>query len=132
VLLRHAVAAEPEAPEEAESLAQVALFLLAWLRPVGALRFLVGELEAGAWALIARAGLRRMNWPGVRQALAAADQALVESGYAPRRPAYRRLLAAVRLAERRWRAMWPLDRGSLELLLRALDEAPPGQEGVDR
>ncbi len=120
------------APDEAENLALLALSIAARLDPTEAPSFLVGELKVHAWSLVALACRLRGDWRLVREALEAAEEAMVFEGYCLRRTGFRRALACLRLAERRVEAARAAAARAVDRLLGPLVERAAGGQGDER
>ncbi|MGH9362314.1 MAG: hypothetical protein ACRD2T_10395 [Thermoanaerobaculia bacterium] len=101
LLLERSNAAATEAPEEAESLALLALLMLDRLDPEEEPRQLLADLKVRAWGLVAHACWIAERWDATREALERAEEQLVEAGHGTRGLGFRRALAAFRIAERR-------------------------------
>ncbi|MGH9361921.1 MAG: hypothetical protein ACRD2T_08385 [Thermoanaerobaculia bacterium] len=101
LLLERSNAAATEVPEEAESLALLALLMLDRLDPEEEPRQLLVDLKVRAWGLVAHACWIAERWDATREALERAEEQLVEAGHSTGGLGFRRALAAFRIAERR-------------------------------
>ena len=132
LLLDRSFAASRKDPAEGEELALLAVFLLGHLAGDRTPAQLVHELRARGWALVAHACWIAADWPGMREALERAEQALAAAGYSTKRLGFRRTMAAFRLTERRIEEAFELLTNAVELLvgslLPALGAAEPGDD----
>lgn len=117
LLLERTLALLSAAPEEAENLALLALYVLGQLDPEGAPSAVVGELKVRAWALVAGACWQSADWLAVREALEHAEEVMVIEGHTTKRVGFRRAVAALRLAERQVEEALGAAAGALTLLL---------------
>ncbi|MGH9362736.1 MAG: hypothetical protein ACRD2T_12550 [Thermoanaerobaculia bacterium] len=130
LLLERSSAAAAEAPEEAESLALLALLMLDRLDPEEEPQQLLADLKVRAWGLVAHACWIAEKWDATREALERAEAQLVEAGHGTRGLGVRRAVAAFRIAERRSaEAFVYLTRAVKTLVGRLVPEVPPPAQG---
>ncbi len=131
LLLDHALSQVEAAPEESENLALLAVYVLGKLDPEQTPATLAAELKVRGWAVVAKSCWMRGEWLAVREALEYAEEIMVSEGYVTRRVGFRRVLAALRLIERRVHEAVAVGGRAVDLLLGRLavaSESPDEKE----
>ncbi len=117
LLLERTPATAIAAPEEAENLALLALYVLSQLDPEDMPSMIVGELKVRGWALLARASWSRGDWRAAREALEHAEEVMVAEGYPAKRVGFRRAVAALRAVERQLEGTFQTAARAVDLVL---------------